>query len=496
MRTPIKALDKNRYDVVVIGAGVNGASAAQHLAAAGYTVLLVDKDDFGAGSSSRSSRLLHCGLRYLAPGDSMAEFLRHPTRLATALRMARQAMWSRSQFVRTTPERARSMKFHFPVYDETPYAPWQVTLAFKVLQALGPKDLPLDYIRLSARQAAETPLLGWLRDLDKLRAIIGFREYQFDWPERVALDAVLDAERMGATVRNHTAVTGMTRQAGDSWSVRLGDRLGETGEAVVRASMVLNMAGIWIDRVNQHSDGAAGRKITGTKGVHIMLQLPPECREYGIATINRLNEPFYCVPWRGLHYVGPTETLYDGDIDEIRPGEAEIEGLLDEASHLLPGAGLQRDDVLFAWAGVRPLTYDPELPMGARSREIHDLAADGLPNVLAMTAGPVMTHRSGGETIAAAVAQRIAPSGALQALSYAARSFPFPRTRTRRRSTRTTPKSSSPTCATPPGTSIRRRWSICCSGAPAPDGTGPWAGTWRCRRHGPWPMSWAGTRNA
>jgi len=100
------------------------------------------------------------------------------------------------------------------------------------------------------------------------------------------------------------------------------------------------------------------------------------------------------VPWRGMHYFGPTETVYDGNIDDIRPEEEEIEFLRAEANYLLPGLALKRSDILFAWAGVRPLTWDPTLPDGKRSREVHDLKSEGLPGVYAMTAGPIMTHRS------------------------------------------------------------------------------------------------------
>src|SRR5689334_23382587 len=101
MRPDIASFDCERFDVVVVGGGINGASAAQHLAAAGYKTLIVEKGDFGSGSSSRSSRLLHCGLRYLAPGRSILDFVRHPSRFSTALRMARLAMQAREEFVRT-----------------------------------------------------------------------------------------------------------------------------------------------------------------------------------------------------------------------------------------------------------------------------------------------------------------------------------------------------------------------------------------------------------
>lgn len=125
-----------------------------------------------------------------------------------------------------------------------------------------------------------------------------------------------------------------------------------------------------------------------------------------------------------MHYFGPTETVYEGDIDAIRPEEDEIAFLLDEANYLLPGFNLKRNDVLFAWAGVRPLTWGPALPKGKRSREMHDMGTAGLPGVFALTAGPVMTHRSAGTEAVAMIAATLKPSRAAASLSYAARLYP------------------------------------------------------------------------
>lgn len=423
-RSTLDSLNGCEFDVAVIGAGLNGASAAQHLAAAGYTVLLVEKGDYASGSSSRSSRMLSGGIRYLAPGDSMWEFVRHPSRLTTALSMAKQAMATRSQFVNTTPERARRLTFCFPIYRGDPYKPWQVRLAFKLLEMLGPGDVPVDFEIVPGGKASGLPLVKWLRSPENLIAAGLFREYQFQWPERVAVDTVLDAERMGATVRNYTPVTGLAHEADGRWALTLADARGEAGEAMVRARTVLNMTGIWIDKVNAMASPGAGRKITGTKGIHLAVRLPEECRDRGVMGINRENEHLYCFPWKDLHFFGPTETLYEGDVDAIHPTDEEIDWLVEEVDHMMPSLGFRRGDVLFTWAGVRPLTYDPALPKGARRREIHDLAKDGMPGVLAMTAGPVMTHRSAGQELTAAVAARIKPSGSPQELSYAARSFP------------------------------------------------------------------------
>ncbi|HEV2547245.1 MAG TPA: FAD-dependent oxidoreductase [Stellaceae bacterium] len=426
MRKALSELNGDSFDVAIIGGGVNGASAAQHLAAAGYTTLLIERGDFGSGASSRSTRLLHCGLRYLAPGGSLLDFVRYPSRAFVARRMAKLAMEARRQFVQTAPERVQQLQFHFPIWRGGQYRPWQVRLALRLLASLAPGDVPLENRVLSPTEAKRVPLVAGLRDWDKLEAVAAFREYQFDWPERICLDAVLEAEQMGASVRNYTTASGLSRDR-ESWRITLSEAVSgqeSPATATVRARVVLNTAGIWIDQVNQMANAAVGRKILGTKGVHIMVHLPPDCAGTGIATLNRVNEGLYCVPWRGMHYFGPTETVYDGNIDAIRPEEDEIEFLRAEANHLLPGLNLKRDDILFAWAGVRPLTWDPALPKGKRSREVHDLAAEGLPGVFALTGGPIMTHRSAGAELTEVVARRLKPSRPAQPISYAPRRFP------------------------------------------------------------------------
>lgn len=423
MRVAIEKLDKASFDVCVIGAGVNGASAAQHLAGAGYDVLLVEKGDYGSGASSRSSRLLHCGLRYFAPGSSIFEFVLHPSRAVTALRMAKLAMASRRQLVQTAPERTSKMRFHFPMWRDSTYKPWQVRTALNMLAAMAPKDVPLGHRIMPPAEARNIPLVNGLRDWDKLEAVGAFTEYQFEWPERLCVDAVLDAERLGATVRNYTSATRLTRR-GDGWEIELADVPAGRAAAKVSAKIVLNMAGTWIDKVNAMTGEPPPRKILGTKGIHLMVQLPPECANNGIVTFNRRSEPLYCIPWRGMHYFGPTETVYEGNLDDIRADDTEIESLLAEANHLLPGLKLKRSDILFNWAGVRPLSYDPALPMGKRSRDVHDLGAAGMPNVFAMTAGPIMTHRSAGTEMVDLVRGKIAPKRPARPVDYSARKFP------------------------------------------------------------------------
>ena len=430
-RPALKDLDGREFDAVVIGGGVNGASGAHHLAAEGYSVLIVDKGDFASGSSSRSSRLLHCGLRFIEPGEglgyrnpSMWDYFVKPRDTLRNLKRARDAMVGRSELATTMPERVKAFKFHFPVYSDSVYRPWQVAVGMRLLAALGPGDVPLGHARLAADKALAMPMLKWLRAPEKLDAVFAFNEYRYEWPERIAMDTILDAVRMGAVARNYSPVRKLERESDGKWRIELTDAFAEGARATLRARVVLNTAGIWTDRVNALATDGAKRKILGTKGAHIMFRLPPECADMGVIAHTKAREPHYVIPWRGMHYAGPTDTKYEGDIDDIHATEQEVEHLVEETNHMLPGLGLRRKDVLFSWAGVRPLTYDPDLPMGKRGHTLHDLSADGMPGCFAMTSSPIQSHRFAGRLLSGAVKAFAQPSGPKQQISYAAKPYP------------------------------------------------------------------------
>jgi glycerol-3-phosphate dehydrogenase len=411
----LAALDGQVFDVIVIGGGAVGCSTAREATAAGYSVLLVDKGDFASGSSSRSSRLLHCGLRYFEAPNPVQYFARHPGRFLASLSMARQAMRERREMVLTSPERVTPIDFFFPIYADGPYRPWQVDMAFGLLKNLAPKDVPLYFKRLKKPEALQKPLVAALGNQDKLKGAAQFTEYQLNWPERICLDAVLDAEEAGAIAFNYTEAR-LGKMQGDSRQVTLRGQDG--AEVTVRGRRVMAMSGIWIDKVLTGLEKPASRKIFATKGGHIVLKLPQKYRGQGISTINSWGEPFYCIPWHDLHYIGPTETAYEGNLDDIHVNEDDLEFLLSETASLFPGLGVTRDKVIRTWAGVRPLTYDPAHPKGSRARELHDLGREGLEGVYAMTAAPVMSHRDSGRKVTEVLRKSLMPSGQASALDY------------------------------------------------------------------------------
>jgi glycerol-3-phosphate dehydrogenase len=422
-RPSLAGLHGSHFDVVVIGSGINGAAGAQSLVARGYKVLLAEKGDFGSGSSSRSSRLLHCGLRYLAPGRSPWEFVLQPKRFAISLKMARHAVIARDEFLKTTPNRTQRIKLYFPIYKDSQYSGWQIDAAFGIMNRFNRGRTPLDYARVGPEEARKIPLVRNLGNFEGLESVATYAEYQVAWPERVTVDLVMDAKAGGAMVRNYVEAS-IKERRGDKWVIELRD-VSDGSTGTVTASSVVTTGGIWIDRIlGPHRTGKLP-KVLATKGTHIAVRLPPECKGYGIATLNRKNQPLYCLPWGDYHYIGPTETLYEGDLDRIRPSEEERQWLLGEINHLLPGLNLQRHDIAYSWSGVRPLTWDANQPMGSRNRVLHDLSGEGLDNVFALTGGPVMTHRSAGEEIARAVSARISPSGMPRLPSYSSR-FPSP----------------------------------------------------------------------
>ena len=391
------------FDVVVIGGGVNGTASLRELSRAGYSTLLAEADDLASGASGRSSRMLHCGLRYFETANPVRDFVGNPQRFFSALSMARDAMEARRELALDDEVDTRAIELSFPAWTDGPFPRWQISAGLRLLGLIGPKDPPLDRHVRNAGETRNHPIGQHLREPDKLTGMVSFREYLFGAPERLCIDNALDAEAHGAELCLQTRAEILGKDTDGLWRIALESRKDGRGR-VVRARSILNMAGTWSDAVGDFGK----RLICGTKGAHIIIRLPDGFADRGIATLHRGGHPFYGLPLGDdRFYFGPTETLFEGDARDIQADNEDIEFLLGEARHLLPGLDLKRGDIEQCWAGVRPLTSDPRYPMGARARTIHDLGPQGFDNVLAMTGGPVMSHRSAGRLMLEQVRARI-----------------------------------------------------------------------------------------
>ncbi|KQY19123.1 FAD-dependent oxidoreductase [Rhizobium sp. Root482] len=396
------------YDTVVVGGGIIAAAAGQHLAAAGYSTLLVERDDYGSGTSSKTSRLQHCGLGYLsAASGSISAFLARPRSAFECFSLMRRSMRGRAEFVRTSPDRVKPVTFVVPLTRENAIPRWKARLAFRLMTASDGGSVPLDLRILSAGEARMYPALQGMAGLESIRGAMTFTEYQYQWPERIVVDTVMKARAIGMEALNHTAVTALVRE-GDLWRVTLA---AAEGPRDVLARAVVNCAGVWVDEITAIAGAPHIRKNTGEKGTNIVLRLPESLRGIGFETVTAAGAPFYLIPWGELHYVGPWDSASDGRPEGFRATEAEIAAILKQLGRLFPGFELRREDVLYSWAGVRPRSLARDGNGSTPAVQEHDLTDEGLPNVFTFTGGLLMTHRDAGRRLTRAVSRRLKPSG-------------------------------------------------------------------------------------
>ena len=246
-----------------------------------------------------------------------------------------------------------------------------------------------------------------------MSAVACYNEFKFDWPERFCVDMALDAERNGATLLTYCHAKLAERGPDETWAV---DLYNTEGSATVLGRRVLNLAGTWTDDVMPEGSKPV---VTKTKGVHLIVELPDAYRGHGVASINRLGLPYYITPMFGNTFsIGVTETPFEGNASDVRADEDDINFLLAETNHILPGLGLTRRDVLRTWAGVRPLTHSETDDGGTRDRKLHDLAQYGFPGVFALTSGPIITHRATGRLLRDKVRAGLGASGAKGQVDY------------------------------------------------------------------------------
>lgn len=416
MRKSVIDINDERFDVVIVGAGINGCAAARDLSAEGYKVLLVDKGDFAAGATSRSGRIIHCGLRFMAPDKTVFEYVLNPIKLFARMTAAREFAVGQADLVNSAKRRLKPMEVVTPVFRNSGYAAWQVDIgAWLIGLFTRGKNVSIGYRRWpAARQASQNPFAKILQEKKGVGSIVALTEQQAFWPERIAIDAALNAERMGAVIRNYTIVDRARPAHDGEWSIGIRDQL--TAEAaVVSARVVLNLSGAWIDQVNAilSNNTSVERRVLGVKGAHAVVKLPERYRGFGVVHPNQKGELLFCLPWdQEYHYVGPTHTVYEGDLDRITPDESDLEEIIADIAEMLPDLKIRRDDILMAWAGVRPITHAPGMPKG-RYRDygvLHELEQDGLRSVLALTWGIIANHRANSRRVVKAVRTKVGPT--------------------------------------------------------------------------------------
>jgi glycerol-3-phosphate dehydrogenase len=347
----LAGLPTSSYDLIVIGAGITGAGVAALAAHRGWRVLVVDAGDIAAATSSRSSRLIHGGLRYLENRD---------------FRLVFEALAERRALLRLAPHLVRPLRFLFPVWRGGPVGYRKLQAGMWLYDSLA-LYRGVGRHRMLRRRAllADEPGLQPVG----LRGGAAYYDAAVD-DARLTLAVARRAHERGCDLVTHARVEALSQEGQQVTGVDLLDlRSGARHQA--RGRVVVNAAGPWSDAVRRLYDPAAVSRLRPTKGVHILVPRARLGNRHAVIFPSPVDgRIMFVLPWGRFAYVGTTDTDVEGD-----PGDAGADGddvryLLDSANGLFPGADLTESDVHSTWTGVRPmLAGHADVPAGATSRE-------------------------------------------------------------------------------------------------------------------------------
>ncbi len=371
-------LCRTEFDLIVIGAGINGAGIARDAALRGLNVLLLDKGDFGSGTSSASTRLIHGGLRYLEYGE---------------LGLVRESLREREILTRIAPHLVKPLPILLPIYQSARRGSWTIRagmFAYDLLARLSAgSSMPGSRNLSEAAALKEAPGLQPVG----LRGAALYYDAQVEFAERLVFENALAAKESGATLSTYARVDRLIIENQAVCGVEYTDVLtGDVRSAL--APMTINAAGPWVDELA----GAvqAPRLIGGTKGSHLIVSPfngAPQTALYVEARRDR--RPFFIIPWNANYLIGTTDLRYEGDPGEARIDADEIDYLLDETNRVIPQALLSRASILFTYSGVRPLAFAQGQGEQSITRRhfIHDHSPQ-ISGFISIVGGKLTTYRS------------------------------------------------------------------------------------------------------
>lgn len=364
------------YDVVVIGGGIVGAGIARDAALRGLRTALFEKADYAAGTSSKSSKLVHGGLRYLEHGEIGLVF---------------ESVSERRVQTRVAPHLVRPLPFLIPIYAGAKPGFELMNVGLWIYDSLALFRAPKLHRTFRGTQAA-LRIEPQLRP-DGLRGVLEYYDCATD-DARLVLENAIDARTLGADCHTYTEVIGFERaEGGRITGVRVRDRF--SGEAwTATCKIAILAAGAWTDEMIRRFEIPMDRPLLRrTKGVHIVVpreRLPLARAITLISTVDQ--RVMFAIPWRERTVLGTTDTDFSGSADEVAADTADVQYLCDSGNGYFPGANLTPDDVISTWAGLRPLiAAPPNVDESEISRE-HEIFTrpDGL---VIIAGGKLTTYR-------------------------------------------------------------------------------------------------------
>jgi glycerol-3-phosphate dehydrogenase len=371
------------YDVIIIGGGIHGAGVLQAAVAAGHSALLIEREGLAAGTSSRSSKLIHGGLRYLESGQ---------------FALVRESLRERAIHLRIAAELVELKPFHIPVYRDTRRRPWQLKIGLWLYALLGGFDAAT---RFGSVPESEWPQLDGLKT-QGLDAVIRYHDAQTD-DASLTRAVVKSAVQLGAEV---------AMPARYSRAILTDDGVTVTysaagGAVQCKARVLINAAGPWAMQASRMVEPAISiPDVDLVQGTHIVIPHPLAAGIYYVESPTD-GRAVFVMPWAGATLVGTTETPYRGDPDDVHPLAAEEEYLLAVVRHYFPAlSSLTREDISERFAGLRVLPAATQAAFDRSRETLFTTDRDVRPRVLCIYGGKL----TGWRAAAAHVMQRISPS--------------------------------------------------------------------------------------
>jgi len=383
----VRSLVDRTVDLLIIGGGIIGAGIARDAALRGLSVALVEQNDFASGTTSRPTRLIHGGLRYLELFD---------------FGLVRSDMREREILLRIAPHLVFPLPFLLPMYRPSLWYRFKLRVGMFLYDLLSlDKSLP----RRAWLDRAETLAAEPSLDPDGLVGAWRFYDAQVPLVEQLVIENLLDATKGGAIVLNHARAVEYVREGARVTGARVRDEVAGH-DIAVRARMTVNATGPWLDRPIAGLRPRATPLLRLTKGIHIVT--PRATAHAHVLFAKRDGRIFFVVPWRGLTIVGTTDTDYEGDPADAAATEDDVRYLQAEARRAFPDAPF--DTILFTWAGIRALVREEGVSEGEVSRK-HALydheRRDGILGLLSVVGGKITAYRD----IAEEVVDRVAGKG-------------------------------------------------------------------------------------
>ncbi|MEL6248779.1 MAG: glycerol-3-phosphate dehydrogenase/oxidase [Cyanobacteria bacterium J06627_15] len=384
-------IEAQNYDLIVIGGGINGVAVARDGILRGLKTILIEKGDFGGATTSWSSRLIHGGLRYL----EYFEF-----------NLVRESLREREILLRTAPHLVKPIQMTIPIYAQGSRSYWEIQAGMVLYDLLSyDKTLP------NHRMLGATKLQQLFRAIEPAgcRGAAQYYDAQVEYAERLCLEIVLSAQAAGADMLNYVTVTELQRQGNRIAALTCRDS--ESGEVFTvnghDQTVVINTSGPWVDQVcdrgvrgDTPAPVGSNRRIGGTKGSHLFVDRFPGAPDQALY-VEALTDgrPFFILPWLDLCLIGTTDIRFDGDLENFKASNEEIDYLLRETNRVIPTARLTRESIKFTYSGVRPLPYAAGKKTSSitRSHVLYDHGPEQVENMVSLIGGKLTTHRQVGE---------------------------------------------------------------------------------------------------